>query len=350
MLVNPMQFRQNAPVITRVIAAADKKNGLVLYADEHGPPRAIQTQIGYSVRSFPLTSPKIVKSSSLQGDWAMYLLREGECKPRLAPSKRPSGIEAVEILDAEVRITFVGLGGAGVTAVQARENAEFVKGIEVLEESGGRRTGKAIIRCEKFVPLTFAVDNTDIADKGATWRVGYDIAYSLSQAGIPTLVQTNVQLDPECINKSRNNVVTVTTIAVKPENKEAVMAQIKDWVFEQSLVPEKTGLAFFDQLVIPKELTLFGRQAKRKEVTLKKAVHVAEKSGVVVFGDYKNNNGNGDKDGIGVIGAVAALAYWNKQMKGALDAYGWVKKGIGAIGDAVLWARIQASNLLKQEK
>lgn len=314
---DPVRLIKDSPVITRVVAAVDEKNKKVLLLEQHGPAGIAESQIGYSVKFFRDTSP-LVDSAELKGSRAMYMLSLGKSELELKPSTRPSGIESVSLSRGEVAVTFVGLGGAGVIAVEGRKEAEFATKTLVLEEGGGRQRGKATIFYERFSPLIFSIDNTDKETEGATWRLAYDVIVTLAEnkLAIP-LTQTNVQLFPECEYKSRNNVVTVTSVAVKPGEEKRVSGIISDLVFRHSLVPEKTGIAFFGEFLAPNILLDFGNKVKRELVTLDEAIRVAGESGVQFV--RRNSTITSNLSGIGVIGAVAALPYWNKQMSGALD-------------------------------
>jgi methanogenesis imperfect marker protein 11 len=96
-----------------------------------------------------------------------YLVKIGNVPLELKPSSAAAGIEAVQVKDNEVTITYAGLGGGGVGATCCRAQAAGVVRFETTP-SGGGKAAKGTIVVPRRKRVLVGIDDTDTKETGAT--------------------------------------------------------------------------------------------------------------------------------------------------------------------------------------
>jgi len=236
----------------------------------------------------------------------IFTLKVGMSNLNLKPSISCAGIEAVDIIEDKIHVTYAGLAGGGVGSTLCRALANGVEGTIIHAEGGGDKLGRATLVLPKMIKLQVGVDDTDKPGAGATWSLANEIAVKLGiQNGIEYINHTLVQLFPGTPNKTTNCVATVLTFAVNPGKLESLQNEL-DQHFSQQTLSEHTGLAFWGGITIPRKLTEFSNNAKNRVVSIDEAVDVAKKLDITI----RPKKGNR-----GCIGAIASIGYAENQDK-----------------------------------
>ncbi len=290
---------EDVPWVTpydRVATLTDDRGELVLLFEDHPTPTGSQWVVDQYVRTSPL-----VLEASREGKRHVFLLRVGNADLDLEPGVRPAGVESVEVAGDEVRVTHAGLAGAGVGAALARGPAEGVLRVEVHEEGGGAKLGRATVVTRRLARLVIGVDDTDTEDVGATWSAVDAVCKRLEEElGVFYARHVTVQLCPRVPDRTTNCAATVVELGVEPtalgEVKEAFLDALREVAYSGS-----TCVAFWEEVEIPEEIRELGRRAQREVLDPAEVDEVIEGSGVEVV--------RLGEDGKGRIGAVAALAF-----------------------------------------
>lgn len=238
------------------------------------------------------TSPLIIKARNL-GNTMRYLTRVGKEELNLTPSIAAAGIEAVEVGDDTISITYAGLGGGGVGATASRALAEDVLDYD-FTETGGSRRSKGTIVLPKRKRVLIGVDDTDTKEEGATWSLVHNIAADLDSKNARYISHSIVQLYPvPC--KTQNCVSTVVEFACIDEKQ-----LLKDFeaLLRKYTSSDETGMVAL-QRFDAEALREYGQLCKQKQITRE----IAEKAAVEADVDILIA-------GRGVIGALASLPYF----------------------------------------
>jgi methanogenesis imperfect marker protein 11 len=238
------------------------------------------------------TSPLIVSVRNV-GNTMRYLARIGREELNLTPSIAAAGIEAVEVGDETVSITYAGLGGGGVGATISRALAEDVIDYDYTEIGGSRRS-KGTIVLPKRKRVLIGVDDTDTKEEGATWSLVHNIASELNGKNSYYLSHAIVQLYPVPF-KTQNCVSTVVEFACIDESR--LIRDFEELLRKYTLSAE-TGMVALTKFDA-EALRDYGRLVKQKQISKE----TAEKAAVEAGADVLIN-------GRGVIGALAALPYF----------------------------------------
>ena len=238
------------------------------------------------------TSPLIVSVRNV-GNTMRYMTRVGKEELNLIPSIAAAGIEAVEVGDDTISVTYAGLGGGGVGAAISRALAEDVIDYDHTEAGGSKRS-KGTIVLPKRKRVLIGVDDTDTKEEGATWSLIHNIATDLNGKNAYYISHALVQLFPvPC--KTQNCVSTVVEFACLDEKK-----LIRDFevLLRKYTLSEQTGMVALTRFDAD-ALKEYGRLVKQKQITKEIADNSARDAGVEVV-----------MDGRGAIGALAALPYF----------------------------------------
>jgi methanogenesis imperfect marker protein 11 len=238
------------------------------------------------------TSPLIVSVRNV-GNTMRYLARIGKEELNLTPSIAAAGIEAVEVDDDTVSITYAGLGGGGVGATISRALAEDVIDYDYTEIGGSRRS-KGTIVLPKRKRVLIGVDDTDTKEEGATWSLVHNIASELNCKNSYYLSHAIVQLYPVPF-KTQNCVSTVVEFACIDESR--LIRDFEELLRKYTLSAE-TGMVALTKFDA-EALRDYGRLVKQKQISKETAEKAAIEAGAEVV-----------INGRGVIGALAALPYF----------------------------------------
>ncbi len=282
----------------RVATMVGKREDRVLLVEDHPTPTGAE----WMIRQYAATSP-LVERAWREGRRHFFLLRVGRADLSLEPSVRAAGVERVEVVDDEVRITHAGLAGAGVGAALARGCAEGVLRVKIHEEGGGSRLGRGTVITPKLRRLLIGVDDTDTRERGATWSAVDVVCRRLEEEWDGELFYSRhviVQLYPGTPGRTQNCAAVAVELGVEPgrveEAKEEFLSLLSEYCFSDC-----TWVAFWEELEVPRSVVDLGHAAKLRVVELEEVEEVIEREGIEVVGLGERERGK--------IGAVAALAF-----------------------------------------
>ncbi len=293
----------------KIIGVSSPDENLIQVYEYHAR-NACYGAAAWAVYHYKQTS-ELVVAANRDGVRDIFTLKLGKCKLNLRPSYSSAGIEAVDVIDDEIHITYTGLAGGGVGTSLCRALANKVNGVIIHAEGGGDKLGSATLILPKMLKLQVGVDDTDKAGSGATWSLANEIAYHLGkQDGIEYLNHTLIQLYPKAPERTTNCVATVLTFGVRP----AKLSYLKKELYRQFkalTLSDHTALAFWSGIELHDELVKFSSLARKEVVTLAKTISLAEKLGIELV-DVTGNRG--------LIGAVAGLGFAEKQDSAVIPA------------------------------
>lgn len=246
------------------------------------------------------TSPLIVSVRNV-GNTMRYLMRTGKEELILTPSIAAAGIEAVEVGDETVSVTYAGLGGGGVGATISRALAEDVIDYDYTEIGGSRRS-KGTIVLPKRKRVLIGVDDTDTKEEGATWSLVHNIAAELNGKNAYYISHAIVQLYPVPF-KTQNCVSTVVEFACIDENK---LTRDFEALLRKHTLSAETGMAALVKFDAD-SLRDYGRLVKQKQITKETSEKAAAEAGAEIV-----------INGRGFIGALAALPYFADPMNSVI--------------------------------
>jgi len=292
---------RNKPWVTpfdKIIAVCDEKNKLIQIYEDHAHSKCYGAA-AWSAYHYKRTS-RLVVDAWRDGPRDIFMLKIGKGKLKLVPSFSSGGIEQAEISGNECRITYAGLAGAGVGVTMCRGLAKGVKGVEIIEEGGGNKLGKAILILPKMVKIHIGIDDTDRSDAGATWSLANEIGVKVAEKKcIEYINHTLVQLFPMAPNKTKNCVATVLTFAVQPDKKETLIKSVSKLLKRETLSRD-TGIAVFEGIKIPNQLTKFADKVRSKLISVEDTLKFADKYSIELI------EITGEA---GLVGAAGALGY-----------------------------------------
>ena len=259
----------------------------------------------WEIYHYPRVSNLIIEAKR-EGARNIFILKTGKTNLNLIPGIAGAGIEEVLLRDdREIEITYAGLAGGGIAATICRGMAHGVIGIEIIQEGGGEKLGKAKLILERYEKLVIGIDDTDSSEKGATWALANEIGYEVERKGLGYyLMHVITQLYPKNPYKTTNCVSISLTFATK--NPDEVVRFVKKELKEKTF-SEETGMAVYSKITIPNKLKDFAKKAKNGIVEIDEAIEVAKDS------DIKLIKITGER---GFIGAVASIAYSNNPDEG----------------------------------
>ncbi|MCL2116177.1 MAG: DUF1743 domain-containing protein [Methanobrevibacter sp.] len=252
------------------------------------------------VNQYKKNSDLILKAYR-DGNKHVFLTKVGKIPLNLKASVSAAGIEEVSVENDFVKVTHSGLAGAGVGAGMCRGMAEGIDHIELLNEGGGSKVGKASVITPIMKKVTIGIDDTDTKEEGATWTTAHNIATQLQKEGFEYLDHVIVQLYPHNPNKTQNSVSIALTFAIFPNQKERLINRIISLLNENTLSDE-TAIAILEGIQIPKELKNYAMDAKTRMITIEEAEKVANDLNIPLVSITGNQ---------GKIGALAALGLYN---------------------------------------
>jgi methanogenesis imperfect marker protein 11 len=300
--LTPAEIRQrygDLPYITpyeRIVALVDEASGLVELHEYHA--RGVCSGgAAWEVYHYERTSP-LVRAARREGSRNIFLCGQGRADLELSPGIAGAGLEEVQVLDGEVRVTYAGLAGGGVAATLCRGMAEGVISTTVHEAGGGAALGRATLRLPLMRKLVIGVDDTDDAKRGATWSTANEIAFELQKDGSCLYLGHVIsQLFPENPFKTTNCCATAIILGASPADAGDVTDRFASEL-EKACFSDQCGMAVSSSVEIADELRAFSISAARRMVSLEHAGSVAARCGVEL------RQVTGER---GLIGALAAI-------------------------------------------
>lgn len=301
-LLSPDEIRERfggLPYITpyeKIVALVDEAAGVVEVHEFHARGRCTGGA-AWEVFHYGHTSPLVVMARR-EGARNIFVCREGRSDLELVPGTASAGLEEVRVEGDSVALTYAGLAGGGVAATLCRGMADNVLSTEVHEQGGGSSLGRATLRVPAWSKLTIGVDDTDDNERGATWSLVNEIAYSLEQDSAGDyLLHTIVQLFPENPHRTTNCCATAVVFGVSGRGAPALEGRVAELLSERSFSPE-CGMAWTRSVMVPDVLRAFTARAKAEMVSIEDARSAAAEAGVELAAVTGTR---------GCIGALAAL-------------------------------------------
>lgn len=251
----------------------------------------------WEVYHYPRVSDLVLRARR-EGARNIFVVKTGRAELNLIPGVAGAGMEMAEINGENIEITYAGLAGGGIAATVCRGMAEGVRGIEILQEGGGGKLGKAKLVLPAMKKVVIGVDDTDTKDGGATWSLVNEIAYRLERDGLGIyLLHTITQLYLENPYKTTNCVSISVTFATR--DVETLVDEFTTMLEERTL-SEETAMAVSTSIEIGDGIRKYGMRAKRELLDVRSAREVAEQNQVELIAV------TGER---GIIGALAAIAF-----------------------------------------
>ncbi len=240
------------------------------------------------------TRSPLVRSARCVGNTMRYLLDPGEVTLELTGSRFPAGISEVGVTDAEIQISYLGMGGGGVGASICRAKAPGVIRCRYDESGGGRMAG-ASVWLPRRERVLIGVDDTDTPDAGATWTLVHNLARATEDAHNRYLSHTIVQLYPVAF-RTKNCVSTVCEFA--SSDPEGLITRFRTLLEEYTLSPH-TGMAVYRGFD-PAPLREFGWRVKRGLVNMDELQTITDPDLSIIL------------SGRGKVGAVASIPFYTR--------------------------------------
>ena len=274
----------------------------------------------WEVYHYARTSSLVINARR-EGARNIFTCRTGTAALELTPGVSGAGLEEVRIEGDQVAVTYAGLAGGGVAATLCRGMAENVLSTVVHQRGGGSGLGRATLRLPASRKLIVGVDDTDDAERGATWSTVNEIAFALEEEReCVYLGHTIVQLFPDNPHKTTNCCSTAVVMGVDPGRAEAVGERFEEMLAERCY-SDQCGMAVSGKVLIGEQLRGFTVAARHRMVTLEDAQGVAGRSGV----DLREVTGPR-----GCIGALAAVGAHNAPDTAVIPFGGAMGGGAGA--------------------
>ena len=255
----------------------------------------------WMIEQYKRTSPLILDAKR-DGNKHTYYVKKGKTELDLKPSFQAAGIEEAIIEEDDVKIVHAGLAGAGVGAAFCRGKASGVERVEIFEKGGGSKVGKAAVVTPKLRKVIIGIDDTDIPTEGATWTLANNIGNEIQEEkGYRYLEHITCQLYPNNPNKTKNCVSIILVFAVKEEDKEDLISQVKAKLLKNTL-SDNTAFVVYDKLENPEPVQKYGLEAKKSMKYFDEAERIAKE--IIIRFEYVTGKG-------GLIGALAAIGLYN---------------------------------------
>ena len=253
---------------------------------------------------------ELIDDAYRDGNKHVYSCHVGSAPLDLKASFNAAGIDEIQIVGDEVKVTHAGLAGAGVGAGMCRGMGEGVKYVELIKSGGGSKEGRATVVTPKLQKVVIGVDDTDVKDAGATWTMAHNLGVELASEGFEYLDHIIVQLYPHNPHKTQNCVSIALTFAVESEKKEALINRVIE-ILKRDTLSDKTAIAVLEGLEIPEKLRQYSIATKSGMMDVETAEKTADELGIdliAVTGEQ------------GKVGALAALGLYN-DVEEAVKAY-----------------------------
>ena len=288
---------------TRLTAVVDTHTNAVLYIEEYGPKEGVFVE-GWRALHYPITS-SLVQRTYREGAATVCVLKQGKVQLQLTPSFAPFGISECRAEDGDVKVTFKGLGGAGVSSAFSRGMAEGVSAVTVHSDGGGAKIGSSTINIPQKYMLMVGVDDTDNDEEGATYALVDTLTKEICEKlRVRYLSHVNVQLYPYNKHKTRNCFATMVSIIYeKPEQKKEIVAYFQSQLAKHT-VSKQTAMAVYEGFDLPCVFNDYCTSLKFRMATDSDELKsIAKDSGVEIYEITGSR---------GLFGAIGSLGYWDR--------------------------------------
>ena len=252
----------------------------------------------------------LIDDAYRDGNKHVYSCHVGSAPLDLKASFNAAGIDEIQVIDDEVKVTHAGLAGAGVGAGMCRGMGKGVKYIELIKSGGGSKEGRATVVTPKLEKVVIGVDDTDVKDAGATWTMAHNLGVELASEGFEYIDHIIVQLYPHNPHKTQNCVSIALTFAVESDKKEALVNRTIE-ILKRDTLSDKTAIAILEGLEIPEKLREYSIATKSGMMDVETAEATAEELGIELI-EVTGQQGK--------VGALAALGLYN-DVEEAVKAY-----------------------------
>ena len=253
---------------------------------------------------------ELIDDAYRDGNKHVYSCHVGSAPLDLKASFNAAGIDEIQVIDDEVKVTHAGLAGAGVGAGMCRGMGKGVKYVELIESGGGSKEGRATVVTPKLEKVVIGVDDTDTKDAGATWTMAHNLGVELASEGFEYLDHIIVQLYPHNPHKTQNCVSIALTFAVESDKKESLINRVIE-ILKRDTLSDKTSIAILEGLEIPEKLREYSIATKSGMMDVETAEKTAKDLGIELIAVTGNQ---------GKVGALAALGLYN-DVEEAVKAY-----------------------------
>ncbi|MBR0270982.1 MAG: DUF1743 domain-containing protein [Methanobrevibacter sp.] len=253
---------------------------------------------------------ELIDDAYRDGNKHVYSCHVGSAPLDLKASFNAAGIDEIQVIDDEVKVTHAGLAGAGVGAGMCRGMGKGVKYVELLKSGGGSKEGRATVVTPKLEKVVIGIDDTDVKDAGATWTMAHNLGVELASEGFEYLDHIIVQLYPHNPHKTQNCVSIALTFAVESDKKETLVKRVIE-ILKRDTLSDKTAIAILKGLEIPEKLREYSIATKSGMMDVETAEETASDLGIELIAV------TGEQ---GKVGALAALGLYN-DVEEAVKAY-----------------------------
>ena len=218
---------------------------------------------------------ELIDDAYRDGNKHVYSCHTGSAPLDLQASFNAAGIDEIQVVGDEVKVTHAGLAGAGVGAGMCRGMGKGVKYIELIKSGGGSKEGRATVVTPKLEKVVIGVDDTDVKDAGATWTMAHNLGVELASEGYEYLDHIIVQLYPHNPHKTQNCVSIALTFAVESEKKDALVNRVIE-ILKRDTLSDKTAIAVLEGLEIPEKLREYAMATKTGMMDVETADEINE--------------------------------------------------------------------------
>ena len=254
---------------------------------------------------------ELIDDAYRDGNKHVYSCHVGSAPLDLKASFNAAGIDEIQIIGDEVKVTHAGLAGAGVGAGMCRGMGEGVKYVELIKSGGGSKEGRATVVTPKLQKVVIGVDDTDVKDAGATWTMAHNLGVELASEGFEYLDHIIVQLYPHNPHKTQNCVSIALTFAVESDKKQELIDKTIE-ILKRDTLSDKTAIAILEGLDIPEKLREYSIATKSGMMDVETAESVAAELDIPLIAV------TGEQ---GKVGALAELGLYD-DVEEAVKAYG----------------------------
>lgn len=249
----------------------------------------------------------LIEWCEVEGTTMIMRARLGEHPIKFGPADQEyggQGLEAITVDGNTVHTRWTGCGGAGLGIAACLTQAPGVLfSIFPTDDDlkvGGARANRAEIVTPLYEKITIGIDDTDNKEGGATWVLALKASkIAAAIEGVQSLNLRLIQLYPRSPNKTTNCVSSAITFAVRPDMAGALIDSVVGTVRADTR-SNKTGIAIYRGIGIPKSLNSFGWEVKKHLMDLDSVESEAKDNGVEFVNLFENKEGR--------IGALAAIA------------------------------------------